>query len=272
MSIMTIARELGAISKAGEQALCRDLGLRCVDRTVLEEHFLERGADRKLMGRFDERKPNFFDRLQNAVDVYALTLKLAVLTEAERGNAALIGRGGNFLLHGLTGCLRLRFTAPLELRVKRVMEEQNCTADAAAKAIAASDQGRIGFCRHHYGKDWRDPAMYDLVINTEKTGMETVTELLRSWTAAAEWRSEDPGKLRDELTAQRVRCVLFDAENLPIQFPAVSCADGWVTVYGGVSSDAAAGRVLKVISEAEGVKGVTDMLDRIQPEIPRRFE
>jgi cytidylate kinase len=272
MSIVTIAREMGALSKTQEQMLCRDLGLRCVDRSILEQHFLKRGTDQKLMGRFDERKPNFFDKLQSAVDVYALTLKLAVLTEAAGGNAALIGRGANFLLHDLICCLRLRFTAPLELRVKRVMEEQNCTADAAAKAIATSDQGRIGFCRHHYGKDWRDPAMYDLVINTEKIGMETVTELLRSWTVAAEWQSEDADKLRDELTAQRVRCVLFDAANLLVQFPAVSCAGGWITVHGSVSSDAEAERVRNVIAEVEGVTGVTDVLDRIQPEIPRRFE
>ncbi|MBQ9502368.1 MAG: cytidylate kinase family protein [Lentisphaeria bacterium] len=272
MPIVTIAREMGALSKAGEQALCRDLGLRCVDRTVLEEHFLKRGADRKLMGRFDERKPNFFDRLQNAVDIYALTLKLAVLTEAESGNAALIGRGGNFLLHGLTGCLRLRFTAPLELRVKRTAEEQKCTADAAAKAIAASDQGRIGFCRHHYGRDWRDPAQYDLVINTEKTDMRTVAEFLRPLIAAAERQSGGPDRLRDELTAQRVRCALFDAENLPVQFPEIGCSDGRITVHGSVSSDAAAERVRQVISAVEGVREVTDMLERIQPELPRRFE
>ena len=272
MSIVTIARETGALSKAQEQALCRDLGLRCVDRSILEEHFLKRGADQKLLGRFDERKPNFFDRLQNAVDVYALTLKLAVLTEAENGNAALIGRGGNFLLHGLIRCLRLRFTAPLELRVKRVMEEQKCTADAAAKAIGGSDQGRIGFCRHHYGRDWRDPAGYDLVINTENIDMKTVTELLRPLVAAAELRAGDSDKLRDELTAQRVRCVLFDAENLLVQFPVIDCTGGRITVRGNVASDAEAERVQKVISEVEGVTGVTDMLGRIHPEIPGRLE
>ena len=118
------------------------------------------------------------------------------------------------LLRGISHALRVFVIAPFELRVKRVMKkmagqaQEGVDVRTTVEMVRHSDQEKHGRIRYLYDVDWGDPALYDLVLNTEKltvdAGVEVIAGLVRSLATTAESRQQ----VRDRALASRVRAAL----------------------------------------------------------------
>jgi cytidylate kinase len=97
---------------------------------------------------------------------------------ARRGEVVVLGRGGQCVLAGHKNALHLRVTAPFEIRVKRVCRSEGVTGDDARKMIKSRDQARARYLKHFYGRDWADPQLYDLVINTERLSLTAAAAMI----------------------------------------------------------------------------------------------
>jgi len=92
----------------------------------------------------------------------------SVITELVKNQPVVIqGRGSQYILKGYPESLHILTVAPLELRVKRVMEKLQANQDSARKEITRIDDSRREFIKRYFGADQDDPVYYDLVINTE---------------------------------------------------------------------------------------------------------
>jgi hypothetical protein len=58
------------------------------------------------------------------------------------------------------------------------MKDLGLGKESAEKVIRKSDNDRRGFLRFAFQMDWDDPALYDLVVNTEKLGIEGGADLI----------------------------------------------------------------------------------------------
>lgn len=260
MAILTIARELGAITGGEELVLCNTLNLYCINKATLEAKFLEMGVERSLLERFDESKPGITDLFNSSANIYWETLQVILLKELLKENVAIIGRGGNFLLSNLVNCFRLRLTAPLEYRVRQLCIERDCSENDAIKAIRQSDSAREKFCRYYYSADWRNPLAYDMVINTAEIPMEKVAAILPELLPKSE-EGVNKEQLQCAVQEQIIRHALFSAwNNHPVNF-AIKCQpDGTVTLLGGVRSREAADFAQEIVSNIPGVTNVKNEL------------
>lgn len=272
MKILTIAREMGAIDYDYETVICKKLGVRLVHKEELEEHFKSLGANTSIMHRLDERKPRVVDSFFSRADVYFETLRTAVLHEVAKDNVAIIGRGANFIVHEIINCTRLRFIAPMEVRVARVAEKQNCSKEQATAIVKKSDRERIGFCNYYYDKDWRDPEGYDLTINTAEIPFEKFLENAEQIMQLKTPLPNQEQKIKDALLCQSVKYSLSIAEHLDIRFLQVICDNGNITLRGAVSSPGVAMRAVDIARKTDGVTEVQNQLNVILQNIPRRFE
>jgi cytidylate kinase len=48
----------------------------------------------------------------------------------------------------------------------------------AERRLRESDANRARYHRHHYGRDWSDPANYHMVLNTGALGLEGATDII----------------------------------------------------------------------------------------------
>src|SRR4029453_489188 len=119
MAVVTISHQMGAGGPEIGMKLGQKLGYRYVDQELVLDGAPPHGAPEDKPSPLDEWKPPLFERFDTETRYYITILQTSLLDFAELDNAVLMGRGGQWLLRGISHVLRVRVTAPFELRVKR---------------------------------------------------------------------------------------------------------------------------------------------------------
>ena len=169
-----------------------------------------------------------------------------------------MGRFSTLLLRPVSHVLTVRVCAPLEVRVRRVMERHAIERVPALRMIRAYEEGVRARVEEFLEADWRDPLRYDLTLNTERLSLEAGAEQVLRLAERPEFSPTDASRrmLADLHLAARVRAVLkARAETTRLDVD-VRAEAGRVMLAGTVASAderEAAERV------AQGLPGVRDV-------------
>ncbi len=182
---ISIARELASGGTEISQRVAEKLGWQYFDREIIEAIAGRAHLREELVARFDEHVQNELDTyLRNLFTMQMLNntqylhhLTQVLLGIARYGDAVILGRGANFILPP-EGGLRVRVVAPMEARVRRLMQEKGYNEKTAAQEIAEQDKERRDFLQHHFRCKQDDPCAYDVVINTGYIDLETATDFV----------------------------------------------------------------------------------------------
>jgi cytidylate kinase len=103
----------------------------------------------------------------------------SIVTELARSKSIVIrGRGSQFILRDNPEAFHVLVVAPLDMRVKRVMESLKVDGETAKGEIADFDSRRREFTKRYFKAELEDPANYDLVINTGHLDFETAAAIV----------------------------------------------------------------------------------------------
>jgi cytidylate kinase len=109
---------------------------------------------------------------------YAKLVQQVILEFAQEGDAVIVGRGGQVILSDMPDVLHVQIIAPESVRVQRLMERMDISKREAQEQIWQADGDRARYMKHFHNVDWRAPELYDVVINTRKLSVETVSAFL----------------------------------------------------------------------------------------------
>lgn len=179
MTIISISRgSLVGATLVAEQ-LASDLKIPCVSREVIVEAAREGGINAdKITEQVDAPPGLIFKNYSRERDVYLWYIRSALCQHALTGSYIYHGHGGHLLLANIPSLLRVNIVAPMSYRCKAVMADHGFDLKAAERYIHNIDKWRGKWVRHLYGVDWRDPSLYDLVINLEKLNVEEACQLI----------------------------------------------------------------------------------------------
>lgn len=210
MPIITISRG----SMSGGQALAESLagafGSPCVAREVVVEAAAKLGVPEKVLSEKLERGPRVWDRLTLARRTYVVAVQEALAEHAVKGDLVYHGRAGHLLLRGMPAVLRVRLIAPMEMRVRAVIEREGVSPPEAEQVIQQRDEARRRWTQAMYGVDIGDPRLYDLVVNLEGMSIRSASAVVMAAAQRPEYAITDEvrGKLQDFLLACRVKVAL----------------------------------------------------------------
>jgi cytidylate kinase len=105
-------------------------------------------------------------------DRYFRALESVVRELARSRSLVIMGRGSQFILKEHPGSLHVFVVAPLEVRVKRIMQDLNMDKEAAGQEVARIDGSHQEFIKRYFHAELEDPVHYDLVINTGRLSFE----------------------------------------------------------------------------------------------------
>lgn len=206
MPVITIAREFGAGGTQVGALLANRLGVEVVDRSLIVAVAGRLRVAPEEVEADDEQPRTFLDRLLRAVtpinDVVGVPwdpseletadqhqsvvdLTAEVIREAARSHdAVVVGRGARFVIGDRPDAVHVFLCASVDVRIRRITERFLIDGAEATKRVHDNDARRTAYVRQVHGRDWRDPHLYDLVINTGTVGYETVTDLVLALAAA----------------------------------------------------------------------------------------
>jgi hypothetical protein len=193
---LTVEREYGAGGSLIAQRVAEILGWKLLDRALIGAIAQGAQVDVETVGRYDEhvdpwwRKFNrgglraaaiqagvavadaeFFD----AATVAALAQRV-IASAAVTGNCVIVGRGGQCVLQDRADVLHVFIHGPWQERVSRVRGRIE-TPHNVGELIRLADQQRASYVRTHYGCDWKDPHLYQMVISSH-VGIENAAFLI----------------------------------------------------------------------------------------------
>jgi cytidylate kinase len=260
MSLITISHEMGAGGPEIGQQVAEKLGYRYVDHELISDAAHRYGLLEEKLSHLDESKPSLFERFDVETRRYITVIQTALFEFAEQDRLVLMGRGGQWLLRGISHHLRVRVMAPFELRVKRMAAKlagpmgENASPRTVMEMIRRDDTERTGRMRYLYEVDLADPALYDLVINTEKLTVPSAVTLIAGVAGHPELQTTPTGSqlVADRSLASRVQVALATHPETRKYRITVEAKAGQVTLEGTAAMDEA----LDVAREVAGVRGV----------------
>jgi cytidylate kinase len=260
MAIITISHEMGAGGPEIGGALAQRLGYRYVDQELISEAARRYGLIEEKLSHLDETKPSLFERFDAETRRYITVLQTVLYEFAADDNVVLMGRGGQWLLRGIPHVLRIRVMAPFELRVKRVVKKmagqmgETVNLRSVTDMVRRDDTEKAGRMRYLYEEDLRDPALYDLVINTEKLSSDAFVEIVAGLVTRPELSTTATGRqlVADRALASQVQVALATHPETRKYRITVEANQGVVTLEGTAAMDQAAEVV-------RGCPGVVDV-------------
>lgn len=201
MATITISRQFGSHGDTVAQLLSDRLGYRYFDKNLMIGLATQLGlpVDRVVdLSEEEPRAQTLVERLfasfsspmsdpglwaasaEASTQERQMVAKIKHLIQAAhaQGNVVIVGRGGQAVLRDLPDVLHVRLVAALDLRIRRHGERAGLDPEAAREAVLRRDQASVDFVRRFYNLDSTDPALYDLVINTNKITPAAAVDLI----------------------------------------------------------------------------------------------
>lgn len=96
-----------------------------------------------------------------------------------RSNFILEGRLAGWLTRDFPHVFRVFCYAPMEVRIQRYMEREDCAEDEAKSEIEYRDERDVLKFRRMYDvHDYREPSFYNLVLDTSMTSPDILAEMI----------------------------------------------------------------------------------------------
>ena len=189
--VITISREYGSGGGAIGRLLATRLNWKLLDASLIEEIAKAAEVDPSLAERYDEVTDPWFRRVVKALwrggyegaattqiendvvdaDAIAGEWHRVILQSASIGQCIAVGRGGQCLLQDRGDTFHVSVYAPLKERMERIRQRVPPGADLAALA-RESDRKRAAYIQRHFGQDWTNRHLYNLMI-CSSMGLET---------------------------------------------------------------------------------------------------
>ena len=268
MAIIAISHEMGAGGPEIGQQVAQRLGYRYIDHEVISDAARRYGLLEEKLDHLDESKPTLFERFDAETRRYITAIQTALYEFAQHDNVVLMGRAGQWLLRGIPHVVRVRVMAPFEVRVKRLAKKlagqmgEQTNQRTVMEMVRRDDTEKTGRMRYLYEVDLRDPALYDLVINTEKLSIDAAVDLVATLARRSELATTETAArlVADRTLASRVQVALATHPETRKYRITVDAQDGVVTLEGTAALDEA-------VEVTRGVEGVRDVKTQ-QVEIP----
>jgi cytidylate kinase len=175
---ITISRQLGSQGCEIARTAQSRLGCQLAWRDMINEAGRRAGTPEIALDCIDELGMFGMKIPPQKRMLYKQAMEEVIRGLASQGNVIILGRAGQAILRDFPYVLHVRVTAPKMLRAERIAQKHGIPLPGALAQVEASDRTRRLYVKRFYNIRWDDPALYDLIINTEHISIETAAIMI----------------------------------------------------------------------------------------------
>jgi len=199
MSVITISRQFGAGGKTLGRRLADTLGYYYADEDIIDRAVVEASVapdGKKILETEPSDKVKIFISKLNPFGTslmelplsnkeryidgfkYVELLNLIIPKIAKDGNAVIVGRGGQYILHDFDDTYHLLLIADEEDRINFFENYYRTSREKTIKILKRMTKRRSNLYSYFGKKDYDNPKLYDLILNMSKFSIDKAVELI----------------------------------------------------------------------------------------------
>jgi cytidylate kinase len=266
MTVIAVTREMGSLGTEVAAGVARELDLTVIHSEIVANQVADRlGVKESAVLRYVDGSASLMERwLINRRKLSTYTSE-EILRVAQRGNVLIRGWGAATLLCDLPQIIAVRVCAPMDFRV-RVMMERLGIDDAAAvrNEIGRFDAAHSRAMRSSFNVEQEDPRCYHLVLNTDRLPIDACVKMVCELARHPRFRDQAKTSwaLADKLLATRISSALGEeiGAGMAPTGVTVKAADGRITLAGTSSSGTLRARAERVAASVAGVRAIDNRI------------
>ena len=194
--IITISRMFGTGGHEIGVELARRLGVKLIDKQVLNEVAKRMNVVEEAMEKIEARNPLWRDDFTSFYRTYMSKAEYnglehdrtshelfeaqaeAIRSIAAEESCVLIGRCGFHIFAEHPNALKLFIHSSEDCRKKRIAEKYDLSLSDAAAMVVDNDYSRELYTKTFTGKDWTDARNYDISIDVRKFGVNGAVDFI----------------------------------------------------------------------------------------------
>ncbi len=182
--IITISREYGSGGMMIGKAVAERFGIPFYDKNVAELSAEESEFSSAFVESSEDKVPGVLSyspfMYSNSVPVYDkvfLVQSDTIRKIAEKGPCVIVGRCSDYVLRERPDVVNIFIHAPMEDRIRRVMDREGCTKSQAEDRIRLTDRRRASYHNHYAQGKWGVASNYHLTVDSS-VGIEKAAEII----------------------------------------------------------------------------------------------
>jgi cytidylate kinase len=194
--IITISRMFGTGGHEIGAELARRLGVKLIDKQVLNEVAKRMHVVEEAMEKLEARNPLWRDDFTNFYRTYMSKAEYnglehdrtshelfeaqaaAIRSIAAEESCVLIGRCGFHIFAEHPNALKIFIHSSEDCRKRRIAEKYDLSLSDAAAMVVDNDYSRELYTKTFTGKDWTDARNYDISIDVRKFGVNGAVDFI----------------------------------------------------------------------------------------------
>jgi cytidylate kinase len=195
--VIAISRESGTGGTTIAENLANSMNMDLMDGDIIKKVAESVQMSESVVASLDEKRIVLIEDWLKILfstnhlwpDKYLKHLTKIISAMGSHGNAVIVGRGANYILPPQE-TFRVRLIAPFNVRVANAGNKRGLSRDEAERYVIQTDSDRKAFILKYFHADISDPANYDLVIDTNRLGIEGAGETIKC--AFNVWKKHKP--------------------------------------------------------------------------------
>ena len=211
MPVVALTQGMGSLAQDIAEQLAAELNLATLQHEVADRVAEKMHVPRSLISRLRAGKAGPIERLTADRASIALYTAEEVLETAARGNVVLRGWGATLLLRPVPHVPCIRIMRPFDKRVQWLMAQLDTDdRELAENEIRRSDHSNATRMHEQFGVDWGDPALFDMVLNTDRVSVDSCVQQIKTLLARPEFTETEASRtqLQGMALSARVRSAL----------------------------------------------------------------
>ena len=194
--VITISRQFGTGGHEIGAELARRLGVKLLDKQILNEVAARVNAVEEAVERIEARNPLWRDDFTNFYSNYMAHAEYngqehdqtshalfraqadAIRKIASEESCVIVGRCGFHIFADQPNALKIFIHSPLDCRKRRIAEKYDISEHDAAAMIVDNDYSRELYTKTFTGREWTDACNYDIALNVRRFGVNGAVDFL----------------------------------------------------------------------------------------------
>ncbi len=264
MPLIAMTREMGSLGKDVAEGIAARTDRKVVYHEIIEPIANKMRLRKSHVQRLLDGRAGLWERLtadKTSLSIFTADETFRFLRDG--GTCVIRGWGAVHLLRDIPHVIRVRICAPLEMRVRRMMERLGTdNREAVENEIEMSEEAHTAITRRHFGVNWRDAENYDLVLSTERLSVEECVDEVECMMKKRRFQEtpESMGMVENMAIEWAVRSALRRDGRTAGMHISVVCEGGLITLAGVVDTQREAAAAAEVTGAIDGVRELDNQL------------